>query len=70
METVEYKNISFTVWDVGGQDKVYTSIFSLLSCHPCVLVSVVGFGLRDLNIQLGGGCWLCSAVWCCCADYV
>ena len=21
METVEYKNISFTVWDVGGQDK-------------------------------------------------
>ncbi|MFQ6626639.1 hypothetical protein Gotur_004899 [Gossypium turneri] len=20
--TVEYKNISFTVWDVGGQDKV------------------------------------------------
>lgn len=22
METVEYKNISFTVWDVGGQDKV------------------------------------------------
>ncbi|KAL2941732.1 ADP-ribosylation factor [Bienertia sinuspersici] len=23
VETVEYKNISFTVWDVGGQDKVY-----------------------------------------------
>lgn len=22
MESVEYKNISFTVWDVGGQDKV------------------------------------------------
>ena len=22
METVEYKNISFTVWDVGGQDKI------------------------------------------------
>lgn len=22
VETVEYKNISFTVWDVGGQDKV------------------------------------------------
>lgn len=27
METVEYKNISFTVWDVGGQDKVCTSRF-------------------------------------------
>ena len=25
VETVEYKNISFTVWDVGGQDKVRTS---------------------------------------------
>ena len=22
LETVEYKNINFTVWDVGGQDKV------------------------------------------------
>lgn len=22
METVEYRNISFTVWDVGGQDKI------------------------------------------------
>lgn len=35
VETVEYKNISFTVWDVGGQDKVCfprarysTSLFS------------------------------------------
>ena len=22
VETVEYKNICFTVWDVGGQDKI------------------------------------------------
>jgi len=22
VETVEYKNISFNVWDVGGQDKI------------------------------------------------
>lgn len=22
VETVEYKNISFTVWDVGGQNKI------------------------------------------------
>merc|ERR1712241_516387 len=22
LETVEYKNLSFTVWDVGGQDKI------------------------------------------------
>ena len=30
VETVEYKNIKFTVWDVGGQDKVTNiSIFNL-----------------------------------------
>merc|ERR1712059_227832 len=22
VETVEYKNINFTVWDIGGQDKI------------------------------------------------
>jgi small GTP-binding protein len=22
VETVEYKNVKFTVWDVGGQDKI------------------------------------------------
>merc|ERR1712087_883640 len=22
VETIEYKNISFTVWDIGGQDKI------------------------------------------------
>lgn len=22
VETVDYKNVSFTVWDVGGQDKI------------------------------------------------
>ena len=27
VETVEYKNISFTVWDVGGQDKVKFEIW-------------------------------------------
>ena len=29
METVEYKNISFTVWDVGGQDKVWHTAAAL-----------------------------------------
>lgn len=38
METVEYKNISFTVWDVGGQDKVcicqfFFFFFSFLPDH-------------------------------------
>lgn len=30
VETVEYKNISFTVWDVGGQDKVFADPSSTL----------------------------------------
>jgi len=36
VETVEYKNISFTVWDVGGQDKVRRAALfeSLLCCVP------------------------------------
>ena len=32
VETVEYKNISFTVWDVGGQDKVI--VHADLYCLP------------------------------------
>ena len=32
VETVEYKNISFTVWDVGGQDKV-----GLRRCRPAAV---------------------------------
>ena len=46
VETVEYKNISFTVWDVGGQDKIrplwrhcefilrYSTKFSEFQAHP------------------------------------
>merc|ERR1712071_152726 len=32
VETVEYKNISFNVWDVGGQDKI-----RLLSSTPTIV---------------------------------
>ncbi len=41
METVEYKNISFTVWDVGGQDKVgmSTALVAKYSSHV-VLVQI------------------------------
>jgi GTPase SAR1 family protein len=30
VEQVAYKNISFTVWDVGGQDKIPSSVEALL----------------------------------------
>ncbi|ROT64074.1 ADP-ribosylation factor [Penaeus vannamei] len=33
VETVEYKNISFTVWDVGGQVKLRPSVEALLPEH-------------------------------------
>lgn len=31
VETVEYKNVSFTVWDVGGQDKVFVFFWTHLN---------------------------------------
>jgi GTPase SAR1 family protein len=39
VETVEYKNISFTVWDVGGQDKVH--IFNHIQSKKCTLQDIV-----------------------------
>ena len=33
VETVEYKNISFTVWDVGGQETIVGAPFPNMS-HP------------------------------------
>ena len=46
VETVEYKNISFTVWDVGGQDKIRplwrhcTSSASDVSSRPSSFSSI------------------------------
>ena len=45
VETVEYKNISFTVWDVGGQDKIrplWRHYFQNTQgvCSMCVCVGV------------------------------
>jgi hypothetical protein len=56
VETVEYKNISFTVWDVGGQDKVihicliYFIIFQLFFFFFVILV---WRGLYDLIVLCG-----------------
>lgn len=38
VETVEYKNISFTVWDVGGQDKIRPLWRHCTSLHPCASI--------------------------------
>ena len=50
VETVEYKNISFTVWDVGGQDKVCISFLSSLDEY-CYLVKDVAVHYSILNSQ-------------------
>lgn len=42
VETVEYKNISFTVWDVGGQDKIrplWRHYFQNTQVHVFIVLS-------------------------------
>ena len=48
VETVEYKNICFTVWDVGGQDKIrplWRHYFQVRRCDQ------VPSGRADLGID-------------------
>merc|ERR1712022_95923 len=33
VETVEYKNISFNVWDVGGQDKIRLYVINFIKFY-------------------------------------
>jgi small GTP-binding protein len=46
VETVEYKNISFTVWDVGGQDKI-RPLWKQFYKNAKVLVFVVDSSDRE-----------------------
>merc|ERR1711901_15923 len=46
VETVEYKNISFTVWDVGGQDKI-RPLWRHYYQNPQGLIFVVDSNDRD-----------------------
>jgi hypothetical protein len=61
VETVEYKNISFTVWDLGGQDKVLAwclSIWCILYEKCLVLFSYtffIHFRTRYMQIHY----WIC-----------
>ncbi|KAG6471860.1 hypothetical protein ZIOFF_069307 [Zingiber officinale] len=59
VETVEYKNISFTVWDVGGQDKVplHSEVDGIMKQHgnliskvsPCLPVSKSCSGKQQIR---------------------
>jgi len=46
VETVEYKNISFTVWDVGGQDRIWP-LWRHYYQHTQGLIFVVDSNDRD-----------------------
>ena len=46
VETVEYKNISFTVWDIGGQDKI-RSLWRLYFQETQGLIFVVDSSDRE-----------------------
>jgi len=46
VETVEYKNISFTVWDVGGQDKI-RPLWRHYYCNTQGIIFVVDSNDRD-----------------------
>ena len=49
METVEYKNISFTVWDVGGQDKVcglYDLYFAYEICQNFLKNLIISYTMN------------------------
>ena len=46
VETVEYKNISFTVWDIGGQDKI-RSLWRLYYQETQGLIFVVDSSDRE-----------------------
>ena len=48
METVEYKNIAFTVWDVGGQDKVISAARAVTN----LMKSLMNPRFSRLSLQL------------------
>merc|ERR1711912_183099 len=59
VETVEYKNISFTVWDVGGQDKIrplwrhyYQNTQGIIFVVDCNDRERVGEAREELNRML------------------
>jgi ADP-ribosylation factor protein 1 len=50
VETVEYKNISFTVWDVGGQDKI-RPLWRHYFANTQGLIFVVDSNDRDRSVS-------------------
>merc|ERR1712023_26090 len=46
VETVEYKNISFNVWDIGGQDKI-RKLWRYYYANTQGLIFVIGSNDRD-----------------------
>jgi len=56
VETVEYKNISFTVWDVGGQDKVRHSSQEKINpsfyfSKPCIFITIANHSFPNIFLS-------------------
>lgn len=67
METVEYKNICFTVWDVGGQDKIRplwrhyfqnTQVRNGFHALDFILISSINMGISVYYMNLCSSCHL------------
>ncbi len=54
VETVEYKNIQFTVWDVGGQDKI-RPLWRHYFQNTQGIIFVVDSNDRDRIVEARGG---------------
>merc|ERR1712146_40532 len=60
VETVEYKNLKFTVWDIGGQDRIESSGATITEGHKAssmLSTAVITIALRML-MKNCGRCWL------------
>ena len=49
METVEYKNISFTAWDMGGQDKTWPRWYHYFQITPRLIFVVDSSDTEHVN---------------------
>ena len=65
METVEYKNISFTVWDVGGQDKVKILILMHPLKYKIFSAYITYLSLQNSTTLLEEICWQSVAEYLC-----
>ena len=63
VETVEYKNICFTVWDVGGQDKIRPLSTHYYHNMQAVIENILNKVCRQMSITLAIHVHQFMAIW-------